>query len=164
MMTDVVVKTEIDEVPLYHRGKVRDVYDLDDSLLVVATDRISAFDCVIPTGIPDKGRLLTQMSLFWFDLLSDVTDNHLISADVKDYPEVLQPHSDMLAGRSMLVKKAKLIEIECIVRGYISGSFWKAYQKKRYIASLKEYYRQLKNNYGASPDRIKARDIYKKYN
>ena len=110
------------------RGKVRDVYDLGDSLLFVATDRISAFDCVMPNGIPDKGRVLTQLSLFWFDFFKHIP-NHLISADVKRYPEILRPYAQDLQGRSMIVKKLKMISAECIARGYLVGSGWEEYRK-----------------------------------
>lgn len=122
-----VLQTEIPVVPLFARGKVRDVYDLNDKLLIVATDRISAFDYVIPDAIPDKGKILTQMSLFWFDYIKDIIPNHLISANVDDYPKELHPYRDQLEGRSMLVVKAERIDIECVVRGYISGSLWKDY-------------------------------------
>lgn len=124
-MSKIVLTTDIKEYPLAGRGKVRDIYDLGDSLLFVASDRISAFDVVMPNGIPGKGRVLTQMSLFWFDFLKDVVDNHLITADVDKYPQPLHRYSDLLDGRSMIVIKADRIDCECIVRGYISGSMWK---------------------------------------
>ncbi|MEA2030025.1 MAG: phosphoribosylaminoimidazolesuccinocarboxamide synthase [candidate division Zixibacteria bacterium] len=124
-MTDTVLTTDIKEYPLLVRGKVRDVYDLDDKLLFVASDRISAFDVVMPNGIPGKGKVLTAMSLFWFDFLSDVVDNHLITANIDEYPEPLRKYEDILEGRSMIVTKADRIDCECIVRGYISGSMWK---------------------------------------
>jgi phosphoribosylaminoimidazole-succinocarboxamide synthase len=120
-----LLKTEISEYPLFARGKVRDVYDLDDKLLIVSTDRVSAFDVILPNGLPGKGRILTQMSLFWFDFLKDVIDSHLITADVSQMPEPLHKYREMLAGRAMLVHKAKRVDIEAIVRGYISGSLWK---------------------------------------
>jgi phosphoribosylaminoimidazole-succinocarboxamide synthase len=110
---------------VFRRGKVRDVYDLGDSLLMVASDRLSAFDVVLPTPIPDKGKILTQMSLFWFDYLG--VPNHLISTDVNDFPAVAQPHRAALAGRSMWVKKAERFDVECVVRGYLVGSGWKDY-------------------------------------
>ena len=110
------------------QGKVRDLYDLGDKLLLVATDRISAFDYILPDEIPYKGQVLTQLSVFWFDLLSDVVDNHLISADVADLPEKFKPYADYLAGRFMLVKKADMFPVECIVRGYLTGSGLKDYQ------------------------------------
>lgn len=130
-MEQSLMETKIKEYKLFAKGKVRDVYDLDDKLLIVATDRISAFDVVLPTGIPGKGKVLTQMSLFWFDLVKDVVGNHLITADVEQYPEDLRKYRDILEGRSMLVKKAKRVDVECVVRGYISGSLWKEYKQKR---------------------------------
>ena len=119
--------TPITEVPLFHQGKVRDMYDLGDSFLMVASDRLSAFDVVLPTPIPGKGKILNQLSLFWFKLLD--MPNHLITANVDEYPEVLKKHADYLRGRSMIVKKAHRHSVECIVRGYIVGSSWKDYQK-----------------------------------
>ncbi|MFZ5980510.1 MAG: phosphoribosylaminoimidazolesuccinocarboxamide synthase [Candidatus Zixiibacteriota bacterium] len=130
-MEKVVLNTEIKEYPLLRRGKVRDIYDLGDTLLFVASDRISAFDVVLPNGIPGKGKVLTQMSLFWFDLLKDVIDNHLVTAHVDEYPEPLQKYREMLEGRSMIVVKAERVDAECIVRGYISGSMWKELMKAR---------------------------------
>jgi phosphoribosylaminoimidazole-succinocarboxamide synthase len=129
-MEEALLETHIDEFPLFAKGKVRDVYDLGDRLLIVATDRISAFDVVLPNGIPGKGKLLTQMSLFWFDLVKNVAENHLISGNVDEFPEVLKKHREILEGRSMLVKKAKRIDVECVVRGYIAGSLWKEYKGK----------------------------------
>ncbi len=123
-----LLKTNLGATPLLGRGKVRDLYAVDGALLLVATDRISAFDHVLATGIPDKGKVLTQISLFWFDLLRDVVPNHLISADVKEYPAALQAYGDQLQGRSMLVKKAQMIPVECVVRGYLTGSGWKDYK------------------------------------
>jgi phosphoribosylaminoimidazole-succinocarboxamide synthase len=130
-MKEVILETDIKEFPLFSKGKVRDVYDLQDKLLIVATDRISAFDVVLPTGIPGKGKILTQMSLFWFDLVKDIIENHLIASEVDQYPENLKKYRNVLEGRSMLVKKAKRINVECVVRGYISGSLWKEYKEKR---------------------------------
>ena len=129
-------------LPLVNRGKVRDVYDLGDALLFVATDRLSAFDVVLPTGVPRKGEILTQISLFWFSLLKDVP-NHLISADVSSRPE-LKPFAKELQGRSMIVRKAKVLPIECIVRGYLVGSGWKDYQKCGTVSGIKlrEGYKQ----------------------
>ena len=115
----------IKEFPLFRKGKVRDVYDLGEHLLLVASDRISAFDVVLPTPIPDKGRILTQISLFWFDYLKE--PNHLVTAEVSEFPAVLRPYSDWLRGRSMLVKKANRYDVECVVRGYLVGSGWKDY-------------------------------------
>ena len=111
------------------QGKVRDIYDLGDQLLLVASDRISALDAVLPEEIPYKGEVLTKLSLFWFELLADVVPNHLISADIDDLPEQYQAHADYLRGRFMLVKKAQVFPVECIVRGYLSGSGWKEYQR-----------------------------------
>jgi len=130
-MANEVLQTDIKEYPLMRRGKVRDIYDLGDSLLFIASDRISAFDVVLTNGIPGKGKVLTQMSLFWFDLLRDVVDNHLITADVDEYPEPLRKYRDMLEGRSMIVVKADRVDAECIVRGYISGSMWKELLRAR---------------------------------
>ncbi len=112
----------------WRKGKVRDVYDLGDRLLVVATDRLSAFDVVLPTGIPGKGVLLTQMSLFWFRLLADVVPHHVVTADVAEYPEALAPFHDQLEGRSMIVVKTEVLPVECVVRGYLVGSGWKDYR------------------------------------
>ncbi len=128
---DAIITTDFPDLNLVHRGKVRDMYRIpghDDKLLMVATDRISAYDVVMDAPIPGKGRILTQLSLFWFDLLGDVVENHLISADVQDYPAVCRQYGDVLEGRSMLVHKTRPLPIECIVRGYISGSFWSAYR------------------------------------
>jgi len=129
-MEQALMETSINEYPLYAKGKVRDVYDLGDRLLIVATDRISAFDVVLPNGIPGKGKVLTQMSLFWFDLVKNVAENHLITGNVDEYPKDLKKYQDILDGRSMLVKKAERIDIECVVRGYIAGSLWKEYKNK----------------------------------
>ncbi|MBQ9787052.1 MAG: phosphoribosylaminoimidazolesuccinocarboxamide synthase [Lentisphaeria bacterium] len=127
--------TELPGIKLVNRGKVRDIYDLGDALLFVATDRLSAFDVVMPTGVPRKGEVLTQISLFWFDLLKDVP-NHLISADVTTREE-LKPYAKDLQGRSLIVKKAKVLPVECIVRGYLVGSGWKDYQKTGEVSGLK---------------------------
>lgn len=126
-----ILSTNIREFPLYSRGKVRDVYDLDDRLLIVTTDRISAFDVVAPNGIPGRGAVLTAITVFWFDFLKDVIDSHLITAEIDEYPGELRRYREILAGRSMIVKKARRIDIECIVRGYISGSMWKEYSVAR---------------------------------
>jgi phosphoribosylaminoimidazole-succinocarboxamide synthase len=128
----VVLETRLEDLRLKARGKVRDIYDLGESLLIVATDRISAFDVVLPDGIPGKGAVLTQLSAFWFRWLSqyeDVLWNHFISADAADFPASCQPHRAMLGGRSMLVRKADPLPVECIVRGYLSGSGWTDYQQ-----------------------------------
>jgi phosphoribosylaminoimidazole-succinocarboxamide synthase len=129
LLDPVLLQTDFPDLQLHASGKVRDVYQLDsDRLLFVATDRISAFDYVLATGIPQKGRVLTQISLFWFNCLSDVVPNHLITADVSLYPQNLQKYADQLRGRSMLVARAEMFPVECVVRGYISGSAWKEYQ------------------------------------
>jgi phosphoribosylaminoimidazole-succinocarboxamide synthase len=132
-----LIATDIPVFPLYARGKVRDVYDLGDRLLIVATDRISAFDCVMPNGIPGKGKILTEMSLFWFDHVSDVVPNHLITSRFEDFPAELAPYRNQLEGRSMLVKKAQRIDAECIVRGYLSGSGWKEYCETQSVCGIK---------------------------
>ncbi len=126
-MTEERWEFEIGEYPKYARGKVREIYDLDDKLLFIASDRMSAFDVVLPTPIPDKGNVLTAMSVFWFDFLKDVTPNHFVTASVDEFPEPLRKYRSMLEGRSMLVTKCQRIDVECIVRGYISGSLWKEY-------------------------------------
>ncbi|HVO10917.1 MAG TPA: phosphoribosylaminoimidazolesuccinocarboxamide synthase [Vicinamibacteria bacterium] len=123
-----LLQTDLPGVKLWKRGKVRDVYDLGDRLLVVATDRLSAFDVVLPTGIPGKGVVLTQLSLFWFDLLREVVENHVVSADVSDYDANLQRFRDQLEGRSMVVVKTEVLPVECVVRGYLVGSGWKDYK------------------------------------
>lgn len=137
MKTETVSKTDFKDLKLFRRGKVRDVYDLEDKLLVISTDRISCFDVVLPTCIPHKGEVLTKLSLFWFELIKDIIENHLVTADVNKYPAVLQKYKDEIIGRSMLVKKAKGIPIECVVRGYLSGSGWKEYQKSQSICGIK---------------------------
>jgi phosphoribosylaminoimidazole-succinocarboxamide synthase len=133
------------ETPLIGRGKVRDLYSvptagrdalLQDALLIVATDRISAFDHVLGTGIPGKGKILTQISLFWFDLLSNLVPNHLITADVKSFPAALQPYADQLEGRSMLVKRARMFPVECVARGYLAGSGWKEYKASGMVCGI----------------------------
>jgi phosphoribosylaminoimidazole-succinocarboxamide synthase len=123
-----LLTTNLGDVPLIGRGKVRDLYAVGSDLLLVATDRISAFDHVLGTGIPGKGKILTQISLFWFDLLSDLVPNHLIASDVSEFPAALKPYADQLEGRSMLVKRAAMFPVECVARGYLAGSGWKEYQ------------------------------------
>lgn len=138
-MTQPVTTTDFSGLQLVHRGKVRDMYAIpghDDKLLMVATDRISAYDVIMDDPIPGKGAVLTKLSLFWFDLLGDIVENHLITADVEAYPEACRPYADQLRGRSMLVKKTKPLTIECIVRGYISGSFWSAYKKSNVVCGF----------------------------
>ena len=129
LLDPVILRTDFPDLQLRASGKVRDVYQLDDErLLFVATDRISAFDYVLATGIPHKGRVLSQISLFWFNFLSDIVPNHVITADVDHYPQPLRKYSDQLRGRSMIVQCAEMFPVECVVRGYISGSAWKEYQ------------------------------------
>ncbi len=132
-----VIKTDFPGLKIFKRGKVRDVYDLGDTLLMVATDRISAFDVVIPDPIPDKGNILTQISLFWFDLMKPLLKNHIISSKTDDYPEDCKKYADILEGRSMLVIKTNPLPVECVVRGYISGSGWKSYQESGRICGIK---------------------------
>ena len=119
------------------RGKVRDIYDLGDTLLIVATDRISAFDWINPVGIPDKGRLLTQMSLFWFDMIGDIVPNHLISSDLADMPQDFQAHPDQFEGRSMLVRKCAMFPVEFVIRGYLAGSGWKEYKQSGTVCGIR---------------------------
>ncbi len=130
-------QSELKDLKLISRGKVRDIYDLGEHLLIVATDRLSAFDVVLPNPIPRKGEVLTQISLYWFDALKDITENHLITADVMKYPAECKKYAGELDKRSMLVKKAKPLPVECIVRGYITGSGWKDYQKTGMISGIK---------------------------
>ncbi|MBW1671155.1 MAG: phosphoribosylaminoimidazolesuccinocarboxamide synthase [Deltaproteobacteria bacterium] len=130
-------KTDFPGLHLLHRGKVRDIYKVGRCLLIVATDRLSAFDVVLPTPITGKGRILTQMSLFWFEKLKDLVPNHLVQADVTQFPQELKPFSKSLEGRSMLVKEAKPLPIECIVRGYIAGSGWKDYLRNGSVCGIK---------------------------
>ena len=137
MTSDVLLKTNLPGLPSPRRGKVRDIYDLGQELLIVSTDRISAFDWVLPNGIPHKGKILTQLSAFWFRRLSRIVENHLVSCALKDLPRALSTHKDMLDGRSMLVKKTKVIPIECVVRGYLAGSGWKEYQKSKSVCGVK---------------------------
>jgi phosphoribosylaminoimidazole-succinocarboxamide synthase len=131
-----LLESKLPGIKLWKRGKVRDVYEVGDKLLLIATDRLSAFDVVLPTGIPGKGVLLTQMSLFWFELLKDVVPHHVVSADVSDYPDELKRFRDQLEGRSMLVQKTDVLPIECVVRGYIVGSGWKDYKKTGAICGI----------------------------
>ena len=131
-----LLHTDFPGLPLHASGKVRDLYCLNGTLLFVATDRISAFDYVLATGIPHKGKVLTQLSLFWFEFLKDVVHNHLITADVAQYPAELRAHADELRGRSMLVTRAEMVPIECVVRGYISGSAWKEYRERGSVCGI----------------------------
>jgi phosphoribosylaminoimidazole-succinocarboxamide synthase len=137
VLDSVLLRTDFPDLKLKASGKVRDVYDIDETqLLFVATDRISAFDYVLATGIPQKGRILNQISLFWFDFLADVVPNHLITADVDKYPAQVRKYSDQLRGRSMLVRRADIFPVECIVRGYLSGSGWKEYQSTGKVSGI----------------------------
>ncbi|MBS4016088.1 MAG: phosphoribosylaminoimidazolesuccinocarboxamide synthase [Candidatus Latescibacteria bacterium] len=133
----IVLETNLSGVNLFRKGKVRDVYDLGDQLLIVATDRISTFDVVLNDAIPDKGRVLSGLSSFWFEFTKDIIPNHLISADISQYPEQLRQYAEILAGRSMLVKRTKPLPVECIVRGYVSGSGWQDYQKTGAICGIR---------------------------
>ena len=135
-MSTAVYQTKLDQLSIIKQGKVRDIYDLGDCLLMVATDRLSAFDVIMPDPIPDKGKILTQLSIFWFNLMSDIVPNHLIESDITAFPSECQTHRDILAGRSMLVKKVEPLPIECVVRGYISGSGWKSYQRDQTICGI----------------------------
>lgn len=135
-MTEVLIQTDFPDVKLVRRGKVRDVYEVGDHLLIVTTDRVSAFDVVLPNGIPGKGKVLTGISLYWFGQMTDIIENHIVATNVDDYPEILKKYRPQLEGRSMLVKKAQPLTIECIVRGYLSGSGWKEYQKSQTVCSI----------------------------
>jgi phosphoribosylaminoimidazole-succinocarboxamide synthase len=136
MPTAVVLDTNLSGLTLARRGKVRDVYDLGDQLLIVATDRISAFDYVLGSGIPDKGKVLTQLSAFWFGKMAGLTPHHLISIDVDQFPAVTRPHRDVLRGRTMLVRKTNPLPVECVARGYLSGSGWKEYGKTGAVCGI----------------------------
>ena len=137
MLDSVLLQTDFPDLKLRASGKVRDVYDAaPDQLLFVATDRISAFDYILATGIPQKGRVLTQISLFWFDYLADLVPNHLVTADVDRYPSAIRKYADQLRGRSMLVHRAEMFPVECVVRGYISGSAWKEYKSTGKVCGI----------------------------
>jgi len=137
MTTPVVSMTELRSLTLKGRGKVRDIYDLGDQLLIVATDRISAFDVVMPNPIPDKGKILTQLSKFWFDLTREIVPNHILSTEAEDYPRECQPYRELLRSRSMLVVKTEVLPIECVVRGYLSGSGWEEYRKTGEVCGVR---------------------------
>lgn len=136
MNETVVLSTNIEGLPPPRRGKVRDIYETKDHLLIVATDRVSAFDVVLPDGIPGKGRVLTQVSRFWFNYLAHLVPNHLISVEVNDFPPACQPYREMLTGRAMLVKKAQPLPVECIVRGYLAGSGWQEYRATKSVCGI----------------------------
>ena len=133
----IIPGTEYEGLPLIRQGKVRDIFDTGDALLMVTTDRLSAFDVVLPDAIPDKGKVLNQISVFWFKQMESIVKNHIISTDVNDYPVQFHKYKDKLEGRSMLVKKARPMAVECIVRGYISGSGWKSYQSEGHVCNIK---------------------------
>ncbi|OGW45511.1 MAG: phosphoribosylaminoimidazolesuccinocarboxamide synthase [Nitrospirae bacterium GWC2_57_9] len=137
MRTPTVLETNLEGLNPPKRGKVRDIYDLGDSLLIVATDRISAFDVILPNAVPEKGRVLTKISAFWFGQTEGIIRNHLISTEVKDYPSSCRPHAEILKGRSMLVKKARSLPVECIVRGYLTGSGLKEYRSTGAVSGIK---------------------------
>ena len=138
ILDPVLLRTDYSELELHSSGKVRDVYNLDqDRLLFVATDRLSAFDYILATGIPNKGRILTQISLFWFDFLKDIVPNHVVTADVNRYPAAIRKHADELRGRSMVVMRAEMCPVECVARGYLSGSGWKEYQETGTVCGIK---------------------------
>jgi phosphoribosylaminoimidazole-succinocarboxamide synthase len=137
MSSHMISTTEFKTLTLKGRGKVRDIYDLGSRLLIVATDRISAFDVVMPNPIPDKGRILTQLSKLWFDLTKEIVPNHVLSTEVEDYPKDCQPYQEMLRGRSMLVMKTEVLPIECVVRGYLSGSGWVEYQEAGEVCGIR---------------------------
>jgi phosphoribosylaminoimidazole-succinocarboxamide synthase len=137
MTSHVISATEFKTLKLKGRGKVRDIYDLGDKLLIVATDRISAFDVVMPNPIPDKGRVLTQLSRFWFDLTKDIVSNHVLSTDVRHFPSECRPYQEILKDRSMLVVKTDPLPVECVVRGYLSGSGWEEYKKTGEVCGIK---------------------------
>src|SRR5271166_3965277 len=137
LLDPVLLRTDFPDLQLHASGKVRDVYQLDNKhLLFVATDRISAFDYVLATGIPHKGRVLTQISLFWFKFLDGIVANHVVTADVQQYPAALHKYADQLRGRSMLVTKAEMVPVECVVRGYLSGSAWKEYKSAGRVCGI----------------------------
>jgi len=133
----IIPGTEYEGLPLIRQGKVRDIFDTGDALLMVTTDRLSAFDVVLPDAIPDKGKVLNQISVFWFKQMESIVKNHIISTDVNDYPVQFHKYKDKLEGRSMLVKKAQPMAVECIVRGYISGSGWKSYQSEGHVCNIR---------------------------
>ncbi len=136
MNTQIITETNFTDLKLRNRGKVRDIYEFDEHLLIVATDRISAFDVVMNEGIPFKGKVLNQISLYWFQLVNNIVKNHIVATDVNDFPKVCHQYRNELQGRSVLVKKAKPFPVECIVRGYLSGSGWNEYQKTKSVCSI----------------------------
>jgi phosphoribosylaminoimidazole-succinocarboxamide synthase len=137
MNENVLLSTDFNDLKFYKRGKVRDIYELDDKLLIISTDRISCFDVVLSCGIPYKGKVLTGLSCFWFNFIKNIIPNHLITADINEYPKELKKYKNQLEGRSMLVLKSKPLPVECVVRGYLSGSGWKEYQEKQSVCGIK---------------------------
>ena len=136
MNDSVVLSTNIRELPLLRRGKVRDIYEAGEHLLIVATDRVSAFDVVLPNGIPGKGRVLTGLSCFWFECFEDLVPHHLVSVEIDDFPLACRPYRKLLAGRTMLVKKAEPLPVECIMRGYLAGSAWQEYRATGTVSAV----------------------------
>ncbi|MFB0510166.1 MAG: phosphoribosylaminoimidazolesuccinocarboxamide synthase, partial [bacterium] len=132
-----LVKTDFNDLKLFKQGKVRDIYEIDANLLIISTDRVSTFDIVLQDGIPDRGKVLTQLSCFWFNYFKDTIKNHLISAEVNEFPKDLQKHQTILDKRTMLVKKCQPIKVECVARGYLAGSGWKEYQKNGSVCGIK---------------------------
>jgi len=137
MTQDILYETDLGGLHLFNRGKVRDIYAFDDSLLIIATDRISAFDVIMPNPIPGKGEILTKLSTFWFEKMADIVGNHVLSTDVDHFPPTCAPYRETLKGRSMLVRKAKPLPVECIVRGYLSGSAWKDYREGKAVSGIR---------------------------
>jgi phosphoribosylaminoimidazole-succinocarboxamide synthase len=135
-MEQIILNTDFQDIPLVKRGKVRDIYDLGEHLLLVATDRISAFDVILPSGIPGKGRVLTKISAYWFGQMEDIIPHHLEAVDIKDFPDNLKKYAGILDGRSMLVKKTKPLPVECVVRGFLAGSGWKEYRESRSVCGI----------------------------
>jgi phosphoribosylaminoimidazole-succinocarboxamide synthase len=137
MAPQVLIDSKLGGIERIGRGKVRDIYRVGEELLIVATDRISAFDYILATGIPDKGRVLTALSVFWFEFVKDLTPTHFLTANVEEYPEALRPYREELEGRSMLVRRAEMIEVECVARGYLAGSGWKEYQRSGTVCGIR---------------------------
>ncbi len=133
---NIIHETQLTDLPFFKRGKVRDIYDLGENLLLVATDRISAYDVIMKQAVPEKGKMLTRISLFWFDVMSSIIPNHLVESSVPRYPDKCRPYADQLEGRSMLVKKVQPLPVECIVRGYLSGSGWQTYRKDGTVSGI----------------------------
>jgi phosphoribosylaminoimidazole-succinocarboxamide synthase len=135
-MAEIILRTELPDIPLLKRGKVRDIYDLGEHILLVATDRISAFDVILPNGIPGKGRILTEISLFWFRQMERIIKNHIVAVDISDFPGQVQKYDAVLRGRSMMVRKTTPMPVECVVRGYLAGSGWKEYSKTKSVCGI----------------------------